>query len=530
MATNEIRVFYSWQSDLPGNTTRSLIQEAIDTAVKALRDTVEVVSDRDTKGVTGTPDITETIFKKIAESDLFIADISIINKYSSYDDEGNVVDDIKCSPNPNVLTELGFAAGVLGWDNVICIINTDYGSIEDLPFDLAHRRPYAYSLKTKDKSTVKKKIRGIIVNAVMSIVENGPRAKAGHSNLLVGIYDFMQNSNQMNTLPLLTVQDLPGYTLIKKKLYHDSTTLIHKILGYPELLLSDAEASENMVLPIQPRDLLSQSLMSKLTESKQVLVSQDERLETMKTVKELFDIDLPDAFFMFGSLKKKVTLYPSKTEYIGSEDEKKKYDDYEEFRYLLLSIRLLDIFIRAFDGIKVLPLFIVNSSSEVDEDITVSIRIEQGIPVEPSKALFHPEYRSANDNTGLEDFVYELGLIKDLLLLPDDRIQYDTDISYSIEDQIIENQRNVQRVFSGRESDATAEDYVREIGKFIAKKKERAIDALYEFEISGLRPQETKWLGPLILVQPTEDGKITIAYTIKSAHSPGIVDGRLMAE
>ena len=132
--------------------------------------------------------------------------------------------------------------------------------------------------------------------------------------------------------------------------------------------------------------------------------------------------------------------------------------------------------------------------------------------------------------TGLEGFVYELGLIKDLLLLPDERIQYDTDISYSIEDQIIENQRNVQRVFSGRESDATAEDYAREIGKYIAKKKERAVEVLYEFEITGLRPQETKWLGPLILVKPTEDGKMAITYTIKSAHSPGIVDGRLMAE
>lgn len=530
MATNEIRVFYSWQSDLPGNLTRSLIQEAVDTAVKALRDTVEVVSDRDTKGVAGTPDITETIFKKIAESDLFIADISIINKYSSYDDEGNIVDDIKCSPNPNVLTELGFAAGVLGWDNVICIINTDFGRIEDLPFDLAHRRPFAYSLKTKDKSTVKKEIRDIIMKAVMDILESGPRAKAGHSNLLVGIYDFMQNSNQMNTLPLLTVQDLPGYTLIKKRLYHDITTLIRKILAYPEFLFCEAETSEDTVLPIQPRDLLSQSLMRKLAESKQVVVSQDERLETVKAVKELFDIDLPESFFTFGSLKKKVTLYPSNTEYIGSEDEKKKYADYEEFRYLLWNIRLLDIFIGTFDGIKVLPLFIVNSSSEVDEDITVSIRVDQGIPVEPSHALFNPEYRSSNDNTGLEGFVYELGLIKDLLLLPDERIQYDTDISYSIEDQIIENQRNVQRVFSGRESDATAEDYAREIGKYIAKKKERAVEVLYEFEITGLRPQETKWLGPLILVKPTEDGKMAITYTIKSAHSPGIVDGRLMAE
>ena len=84
--------------------------------------------------------------------------------------------------------------------------------------------------------------------------------------------------------------------------------------------------------------------------------------------------------------------------------------------------------------------------------------------------------------------------------------------------------------YAGHESDATAEDYAREIGKYIAKKKERAVEVLYEFEITGLRPQETKWLGPLILVKPTEDGKMAITYTIKSAHSPGIVDGRLMAE
>lgn len=528
MATNEIRIFYSWQSDLPGNVTRSLIQDAIESAVKALRDTIEVISDRDTRGVTGTPDITETIFKKIAMSDLFIADISIINKYSSYDDEGNITNDIKCSPNPNVLTELGFAAGVLGWDNVICIINTDFGGIEDLPFDLVHRRPFAYSLKAKDKSIVKKEIREIVMNAVMGIVENGPRAKAGHSNILVGIYDFIQNSNQMNALPLLTVQNLPGYKQIKERLYQESTTLISSILAYPTFPLCEDETTADILSPIQPRDVLSQGLMGKLVEPKQVFIPQDERLETMKSVKELFNIDLPESFFTFGGLKRKTTLYPQSTEYIGDEEEKKKYDDYVEFRYSLMKIRLLDIFIGTFDGIKVLPLFIVNNSSQTDESITVSIRVDRGIPIEPSQIVFDPEYRSSDDNNGLEGFVYELGLIKDLLFLPIDRIQYDTDISYRIEDSIRENQRNVQRMLSGRESDATIDDYAREISKFVAMKKERALEPVYEFEISGLRPQETKWLGPLILVKPTENGQISITYTIKSAHSPGIVEGRLM--
>jgi hypothetical protein len=79
MATNEIKVFYSWQSDLSGSQTRNLIQSGIDSAVKALKNTVEIIADRDTKDVLGTPDITETIFNKIADSDIFVADIKSAN-------------------------------------------------------------------------------------------------------------------------------------------------------------------------------------------------------------------------------------------------------------------------------------------------------------------------------------------------------------------------------------------------------------------------------------------------------------------
>lgn len=155
MKNTEIRIFYSWQSDLPNSETRGLIQDSISSAVKMLRDTVEIEADRDTKGEYGSPDIVQTIFSKIDECDIFIADVSIVNKYSSITDEGEN-GNVRYGPNPNVMLELGYAASVVVWENVICILDTDYGSPDDLPFDLAHHRLSPYSLKEKTKKDVKK--------------------------------------------------------------------------------------------------------------------------------------------------------------------------------------------------------------------------------------------------------------------------------------------------------------------------------------------------------------------------------------
>lgn len=119
--------------------------------------------DRDTKSEIGTPNILESIFKKIDRSKIFVADISIINSDSS----GR-----KC-PNPNVLVELGYAARVLGWERVFCFYNTDYGSIEELPFDLRQRRPIQYSLKESSKSEVRNSIIQILSESIIKLHENG---------------------------------------------------------------------------------------------------------------------------------------------------------------------------------------------------------------------------------------------------------------------------------------------------------------------------------------------------------------------
>lgn len=161
----EVSIFYSWQSDLANSKNRGFIQDCIEKAVKKIiREKIhlEIAVDRDTKGVTGTPDIASSIFSKIDTATIFIADISIINS----EEAG------RKTPNPNVLVELGYAAKTLGWNNIISIFNTEFGKVEDLPFDLRFRRPLTYQITNpKNKSDDRNRLTEVIKNEINSIVK-----------------------------------------------------------------------------------------------------------------------------------------------------------------------------------------------------------------------------------------------------------------------------------------------------------------------------------------------------------------------
>lgn len=158
-------IFYSWQSDLPNNTNRGFISNCLESAIGEVNEDllIDAVIDRDTKNIVGTPDIAFSIFSKIDTANIFIADISFINHTSP---------EKKC-PNPNVLIELGYAAKALGWDKIICVFNTDYGKIEDLPFDLRFRRPVSYSISNpSNKSKDKAFLKNILKEALTGIIEH----------------------------------------------------------------------------------------------------------------------------------------------------------------------------------------------------------------------------------------------------------------------------------------------------------------------------------------------------------------------
>lgn len=165
-------IFYAWQSDLDPALTRNFIDEALERAVKDLNRSesvrVEAVMDRDTAGIAGTPGISETIFQKIDECDVFVGDVSIVNEAKNVRNvsfirqlagavAGVVLEQVgtdhdikRPAPNPNVLLELGYAAATIGWNRVILVQNTAYGDISTLPFDLRGRRVVPFHLSSKE--------------------------------------------------------------------------------------------------------------------------------------------------------------------------------------------------------------------------------------------------------------------------------------------------------------------------------------------------------------------------------------------
>lgn len=161
---------FSWQSDIKPN--RTFIETSLSQAIEELRGEdihLEVALDRDTMGSIGTVEIANTIFEKIDISAIFVADVSIIGKTEN---------DRKVS-NPNVLTELGYAANVLGWNNIVTVFNSNYGNVEELPFDIRHRRHIVFNaLPNTDNSKAKASLTKDFVSAITPIIAKEQIRKA----------------------------------------------------------------------------------------------------------------------------------------------------------------------------------------------------------------------------------------------------------------------------------------------------------------------------------------------------------------
>ncbi len=144
---------------MPFKTNRYFIEDSIKKFLKEInkdnRDNrVIACIDRDTKDELGSPDIRNSVFKKINHSKFFICDVSLNESKA---------------PNPNVLIELGYAIKTVGWSKILCLFNTQTGNIEELPFDINHNRVTPYN---PDSEGEKKRIANIISININNLLRN----------------------------------------------------------------------------------------------------------------------------------------------------------------------------------------------------------------------------------------------------------------------------------------------------------------------------------------------------------------------
>lgn len=161
-------IFYSWQSDLPNATNRGFIKSALEKAAAAIRNDTSIEDaprvTHDTEGIPGAPEIPSTIFSRIESANVVVCDVSLINP-----DCGN-----RRTPNPNVLVELGYALRACTSERVIMVMNTHYGDMQSLPFDLSRRRVISYEAREDeaDRSEVKRELAKKLEVAIRIVLDH----------------------------------------------------------------------------------------------------------------------------------------------------------------------------------------------------------------------------------------------------------------------------------------------------------------------------------------------------------------------
>ncbi len=526
----KFKIFYSWQSDLAGNKTRNFIRGCIDEAIELAEESEAIEAQRDeaTSGTTGSPNIVQTLFSKIDDSDLFVADISLC--YSS-DAAGRN----KRSPNPNVLIELGYAVRVLGWDRVVCVCNIDFGDTEEMPFDIAQNRMLRYSIEGNGRETAKNSVTKAIFCNIRDLKKMPIRAKVGMAAHIVGAYDFA-TKRVIGQLVPFNIKHTELYTAQTDKLLEKAKTLLanidqlttkmteaerleqelQKAVEESEQRSGTSDALATLRVGILPTELEKMMYAQKgiFGQWKPAIIRDTKDIREM--LSSMLDIEVGEDFFALGNLKISTTFSAlGGTQFDGTDDEKAKHEKIHELSYTLGRVVLRKKYLLTFNNMVFIPLAIQNLSSIKDEDITVVVNIINGEIIEPSETLICDEL------DGLQGAICEDDMVNELFYLPEDGTIHIEETAYDPTD--FAPKIPIYTGYGFSEPEKTAEDYLAELEDYIMPSTG---DGYYEFDVTSLRPGECKWFTQGMLMAPSAEG-ITVEYHIHSAHSSGELSGKL---
>lgn len=314
------------------------------------------------------------------------------------------------------------------------------------------------------------------------------------------------------------VANREGYTLHNQELILDAQQLVAEIqaIDITQIDTTDQNTVDS-ALPIQsPVSSSLQILVEKMSGSEVPVQWKEEDLDK-ETIKQWLGLDVPDAFFDLGGLKRTIPGYaPSKPSLKGTEEEKEKYRKLRDLEYKITQLQLRTDYLKTFEGMCFIPLAIQNISVVQDENIRVVVNVNAGEIIEPDAQLIWGELegvqgllcRRDNDDS-------DVGIICELFILPEDGVIHAEEIPFDPERAKVRTPILTANGFAYPKKNE--KDYALELQEFIAKTDGQGY---YEFDVETLRPGECKWLCCGMLLKPV-DGRISITYRVHSSHSAG---------
>jgi SAM-dependent methyltransferase len=153
-------LFYSWQSDRPGDLCKDFIEEAFRIAILKRKESNEQRNDEwinprsdITKRGVGMLDIPAEILESLSTSDVVVADITPVTVIPA-----TPTREAKACANSNVLFEVGYALHAITYERIILVENEYYGSDSLAIFDIRHRQVLRYKLRPKSSEEERKMV------------------------------------------------------------------------------------------------------------------------------------------------------------------------------------------------------------------------------------------------------------------------------------------------------------------------------------------------------------------------------------
>lgn len=237
-------LFYSWQSDIRNNSIHTCIEKAIKEVKRKFEKDInlEINIDRDTRNTTGSPAISSTIFNKIDIADIFICDVTLVNKNWL-----NKILKYRITPNPNVLIELGYAINQIGWERVICINDLQYSNPEELPFDIRGHKIISFnSLEDNFKESLKSQLL-FSISTIIKDYEQILKQQNEKNNKTHDLNIYYKFTKLCNEATLIDSISLSVDNLFINKYYLEKWDLLNEFYKISENLFIDESINQSVV-------------------------------------------------------------------------------------------------------------------------------------------------------------------------------------------------------------------------------------------------------------------------------------------
>lgn len=385
----------------------------------------------------------------------------------------------------------------------------DYTSLEEICYALLSLHMF---LGTKaniiSKVDYEKRITDWIISS-----SNGAMKKSGNYSELKIKISHQSDEVLTDRGCSILFSNLKSLLQYRNSILHDGETLIQQI----DSIKLPAFKQLNEIKPIDTEKIqrytkgdITNFNFDDFPKYKSSELTENEKEITVDSIKKYWDVDVLANFFYVGNLTESTLFLPftGQTDFNGTDTEKLKDTLLHDLKWKILILEYIDYVVDILKNVHLLPLCITNASNISDKNITVS-------------------FSTHNEGFRLFSLTSEItGESRELLNVLADTL---------IEEKIIENTLSIKpsanidlepkewttpapffmpNLIGGRRR----YDFDDLVSEWETYQAEEGADGIISYEISSLRPGETKWLSPYMIIIPTAE-TFSLEYIILSESS-----------